>query len=304
MIGSNILNEILMQYNISNAEADLIRYNENMTYCIDGKYLLRIHKSKPGLKIMHLDNNVDLIKRRENEIRFLLHLAANGFNVQAPIKNINDKFVTVHEDGTVATMLTWIPGRTLTEADLTDQFGYDLGKMLGRMHRAAKGYDANEVINYDQELCRKLISIFTIYYNDNKLNRKYFESISNALELIGDKLKQSEPIYLHSDLSLSNILITEKGLVPIDFSLFGYSSPMLDFGSVFCFVNGESCRENIINGYKDVTGVVVNESEIAYYVSLEIILGIVLHMELWIGEEWFVKRLPEWCSNNFDQLVQ
>ena len=79
---------------------------------------------------------------------------------------------------------------------------------------------------------------------------------------------------------------------------------MLDFGSVFCFVNGESCRENIINGYKDVTGVEVNESEIAYYVSLEIILGIVLHMELWIGEEWFVKRLPEWCSNNFDQLVQ
>lgn len=300
----NLLNNILLQYDMPYAKADFIRHNENMTYCIDGKYLLRIHKSKLGFNSAHFDSDVNTMKRHENELEFLMHLNANGLYVQLPIKNTEDKLVTVHKDGTVATMLTWLPGRTLSKDDLTEQFGYDLGKMLGRMHRAAEGYHANEVINYDQKLCQKLISLLSTYCNNGKLDKKYFESMSNALELIGDRLKQSESIFLHSDLSLSNILITDKGLVPIDFSLFGYSSPMLDLGSVFCFINGADCRKSIITGYEEVTGVIVNESEITYYVAFQILLGIVLHYELWVNEDWFAKGLSEWCYNNFDKLYR
>ncbi|MBS4220544.1 phosphotransferase [Bacillus sp. FJAT-49711] len=301
---ANLLNDILLQYDMPYVKANLVRHNENMTYCIDDKYLLRIHKSKPGFNTAHFDNDVITMKRHENELEFLRHLHANGLYVQLPIKNIDDKLVTVHKDGTVATMLTWLPGRTLNKDDLTDHFGYDLGKMLGRMHRAAEGYYANEVIHYDQKLCQKLISFLSAYYNNGKLDKKYFESMSNALELIGDRLKQAESIFLHTDLSLSNILITDKGLVPIDFSLFGYSSPMLDFGSVFSFVNEADCRKSIIMGYEEVMGVIVNESEIDYYVAFQILLGIILHYELWVTKDWFIKRLPEWCCNNFDGLYR
>lgn len=303
MIESDLLRDILVQYDMPDARVDLIRHNENMTYCIEEKYLLRIHKSKPGFNKSHFDNDVDTVKRHENELKYLMHLNIKGVYVQSPIKNIEDKLVTVLKDGTVATMLTWLPGRTLNKEDLTVQMGYELGKMLGRMHSGSEGFYAKEVIKYDQLLCWKLIKFLSAYYTNGKLDKIYFESMSRALELIGDKLRQSKSIILHSDLSLSNILLTDNGLVPIDFSLFGWSSPMMDFGSVFCFVDDEKCRKNIILGYEEIAEVTVLESEIAYYVSLQIILGIVLHLELWITEPWFSKRLPEWCCNNFDKLI-
>ncbi|WP_440895454.1 phosphotransferase enzyme family protein [Amphibacillus sp. Q70] len=298
----NLVNDILRQYDMPYAKADLIRHNENLTYCIDDKYLLRIHKSKPDFTTVHYDNNVDSIKRRENELKFLIHLKANGLNLQLPIKNIKDQFVTVHKDGTVATLLMWLPGRILNKEDLTDKTGYHLGEMLGRMHKAAEGYCASDVIHYDHHLCQKLSYFLSIYYDNGKLDKVHFESMTRALGLIAYRLKQSDSIFTHSDLSLSNILLTDKGLVPIDFSLFGSSSPMLDFGSLFSFVDEASCRANIIKGYEEVTGTRVNESEISYYVSFQILLGIVLHYESWFGEAWFTKRLPEWCCDYFDQL--
>ena len=126
------------------------------------------------------------------------------------------------------------------------------------------------------------------------------------MDLIGDKLNQSEAeyIHIHSDLSLSNILINDDGLIPIDFSLFGYSTPMLDFGSIYCFVDEAYCRISIVKGYEEITGCKINTDEIDLYFALQILLGIGLHYELWINEDWFYKRLPEWCNESFIPLVK
>lgn len=302
----DLLNNALQQYGMPLAKAELIRHNENMTYCIDNNYLLRIHKSKDGFNTASFYKDVNIIKIHENELKFLEHLKNYGICVQSPIKNIDNELVTVLKDGTSATMLTWLPGRIINKNDLTEELGYELGKMVGKIHVAAKNYHSDYFISYDQELCQRLIEFLFSYYISGKLDKKYYEAMTNALKLIGDKLKQSEGEYilLHSDLSLSNILITDDGLTPIDFSLLGYSNPMLDFGSIYCFVDEISCRHRIIEGYQKITGCKIDINQIDFYFALQILLGIVLHYELWMNEDWFLKRLPEWCNNTFIPLVK
>ena len=301
----DLLNEVSIQYGIPCAKIELIRHNENMTYCIDGMYLLRVHKPKAGFNTTWLYNNADIIRIHERELEFIEHLKEHGVYVQSPIRNIDNKLVTVLKDGIPITMLTWISGRIVNKDDLTEQFGYELGKMIGRMHVAAKDYYADNFIRYDENLCKRLIGLISNYFDSGNLDEKYYEAMFNALESIEYRLKLSEPehILLHSDLSLSNILITENGLVPIDFSLLGYSNAMLDFGSVYAFVNDEKCRMSTIKAYEEVRGYKVDAREIDYYFALQVLLGITLHYELWINEDWFAKRLPQWCNEIFIPLA-
>ena len=302
----NLLSDALQRYGLTGAKAELIRHNENMTYCIDDKFLLRIHKSKTGFSTLPFYKDIDIIKNRENELKFLEHLKSNGVYVQSPIKNDENKLVTVLGDGTVVTMLTWYPGRILEKGDLSEALGYKLGGMLGKVHIAAQDYKADYPLRYDKMLCQRFQELLFDLFKNERLDNKYYEIMTNSLKLIGDKLEQSEAeyIHIHSDLSLSNILITNDGLIPIDFSLFGYSTPMLDFGSVYCFVDEEDCRISIVEGYEEITGNKINTDEIDLYFALQILLGIVLHYELWINEDWFCKRLPEWCNETFIPLLK
>lgn len=302
----DILNDALQRYGLTGAKAELIRHNENMTYCIDDKFLLRIHKSKTGFSTAPFYKDMDVIKNRENELRFLEHLKSSGLYVQSPIMNNDDKLVTILRDGTAVTMLTWLPGRIMDKSELSESFGYKLGKMLGKVHIAAKSYKADCSLKYDKKLCQRLQELLFDLLKKERIDNKYYETMNDSLELIGDKLQQTEAeyIYVHSDLSLSNILITDDGLIPIDFSLFGYSNPMLDFGSIYCFVDNIDCRNSIVKGYEDTTCCKINTDEIDIYFALQILLGIVLHYESWINEEWFCKRLPEWCDEIFIPLLK
>ncbi len=303
---SELLNEVAVRYDLRCTQMELIRHNENITYSIDNKYLLRVHKSKSGFNTTWHYDGADIIKIHEEELKFIEHLKECGMKVQSPIRNVENKLVTVLKDGTPATLLTWLPGRIVNKNDLTEDFGYELGEMIGKMHVAAKGYQADSFLSYNQDMCRQLSGLISSYSeNENKkIDKKYYRTMSTTLELIGDKLKQSESehILLHSDLSLSNILITENGVVPIDFSLLGYSSPLLDLGSVYCFVTDEKCKMSTIKAYEEVRGCRVDRKEIDYYFALQILLGIVLHHELWKDEDWFAKRLPEWCEEIFSSL--
>lgn len=302
----DILGDALHRYGLTGAKAELIRHNENMTYCIDDKFLLRIHKSKIGFTTVPFYKDIDIIKNRENELKFLEHLKSSGLYVQSPIKNNDNELVTVLRDGTVVTMLTWLPGRILDKSELSEALGYKLGEMLGKVHMAAKGYNADHSLIYDKNLCQRLQEILFNLLKNERLDNKYYTIMTDSLELIGDKLKhlEAEYILVHSDLSLSNILITNNGLIPIDFSLFGYSTAMLDFGSIYCFVDEINCRISILKAYEETTGCKVNTDEIDICFALQILLGIVLHYELWIDENWFCKRLPEWCNETFIPLLK
>ena len=126
----------------------------------------------------------------------------------------------------------------------------------------------------------------------------------NALIHISQKLEKTskEYILVHSDLSLSNILLTQRGLAIIDFSLLGYSNALLDFGSLYCFIDHYEQQAAVISGYQQSTGIEVEEAMIQNYKALQILLGIAIHFDIWKKEEWFPLKLEQWCEIQFTPL--
>ena len=309
MEANELTSAALEAYDMTGAGVAFIRHNENMTYCVDEKYLLRIHKPRTGVTMDFFHNGIDTAALHEAELRFLEHLRTCRLQVQTPLRNQAGKLVTVLPDGTPATMLTWLPGRPLERADLTPEMGYVLGNMLGDLHTASACYRAEHretFGRYDHALCERLYTLLAGYHEHGSLATPHFTQMSGALRVIGEALRESEAahILVHSDLSMSNILLTEQGLVPIDFSLLGYSTPMLDFGSLFCFICEEACLEQAIRGYEAVMGKPVDRRLIDCCFALQILLGIALHYELWAGETWFAERLPQWCDEVFGPLIK
>lgn len=299
----------LETYGMAGAEARFIRHNENMTYCVNEAYLLRIHRPRPGFTMDFFHNGVDLTVLHEAELHFLDHLRTFGLQVQEPFRSHAGTYVAVLPDGTPATMLTWLPGRVLKQADLTPETGVALGEMLGNLHMASARVRAEHKGSfgrYDHALCERLDALLAGYHARGKLETPFFAQMSAALRVIGEALRESAASHMlvHSDLSLSNILLTEKGPVPIDFSLLGYSTPMLDFGSLFCYIGDEACQEQVIRGYEAVTGNCVDRRLIDCCLALQILLGVALHFAVWAEEPWFAERLPQWCDEVFVPLVK
>ena len=104
-----MLKEALLHYNMSHARVELIRHNENITYCGKRKYLLRMHKSKEGFDTKWHYTEYSIFQIKENEMKYLEFLRSKGILVQTPIRNREHKLVTILSDGTVVTMLHWLP---------------------------------------------------------------------------------------------------------------------------------------------------------------------------------------------------
>ncbi len=70
---------------------------------------------------------------------------------------------------------------------------------------------------------------------------------------------------MHADLSPSNILAAKRGLVAIDFSLFGMGHPMFDFANLFGTINGLLCRQKIAEGNQNAGSIIHYEAPDACY---------------------------------------
>ena len=58
-------------------------------------------------------------------------------------------------------------------------------------------------------------------------------------------------------------------LVPIDFSLYGYSHPFLDLGSVFSFLSDEHLLFCVLKGYEVKSGVFPNIKTVEHQILVE-----------------------------------
>lgn len=305
---SRLLSEALERYGLSEAGAELIRHNENMTFRVGGRYLLRIHKHKDGFSTGTLYEGFDRAGLYETELAFLIHLKKCGIRVQSPVPNVDGRLVTLLSDGTPVTVLTWLEGHTISKDELSPCLCREMGEMTARLHMAARSFPDMPSIRYDAGMCALLSETFQKLCEANEVPTENRSAISGALDAIKDCLKKREKefILVHADLSLSNMLITEEGLVPIDFSLSGYGHPMMDIGELYCSIMGGAHRKAIADGYKATAdgaeGFDWRAIDCTY--ALNVLLGIILHWEIWAKEAWFADRLSGWCREIFRPLVQ
>lgn len=299
-----LLEEALCRYGMQGAKTRLVRHNENMTFCVDDRYLLRIHKHAEGFCTGGIYDGVDRKEIYREELRFLTFLKSRGMKVQKPCTDREGGLVTVLSDGTPATMLSWLPGRNPGKDEADCDLCFRIGEMTAKLHKASCRCPLIPVLRYDSALCSRLKQKLYGKREDGTFGGWEVQCMADAFDAIADRLSATEKdmIVTHADLSLSNILITGNGLVPIDFSLFGYCHPMLDLASLFCNVNGLENRRALAAGYRGAGGTICLSMTDACF-ALNILLTILLHCGSWTGQEWFPARLKRWCREVFAPLA-
>jgi len=288
---NTLLTEALRAFGLTHAE--FIQQHENAVYRADGKYLLRIHKAAEGL---HVDHDPNL---RRAELALLTHLATAGINVQHPVAE------ATLSDGTQATLLTWIDGHHITEADFTPDMQHRIGAMTARLHQAAAGFQHKALRRYDAAHVARLADALRQMGERHHLNMDEIAVACEAARVIEARLGKvtDEFIPIHCDLSQSNILLTDSGPVPIDFSLCGVGHPMHDLGILLGNTSTQAQRKAMAEGYKGAGGHIDLPLLDAGY-TLGLLEALAFHADVWPKEPWFAPRFTRWVNEQLRPLAE
>ncbi len=291
--------EALSHYDIPEAQAVLLRHNENMTFRVGTEYLLQIHQPVEGFRIGHIYEETDRTAVRGTELRFLLYLKERGVTVREPVENRAGELITMLDSGVTATVSRWIEGESLDKLELNSEQYRRIGALTAQLHRCARRFRGSHVIAYDGHQCaciKKRIQSL----EGCDLDPAYFRAMERACDAVGAALEKlrSEFLTIHADLSLSNILETGDGLAAIDFSLFGVGHPMFDLANLFGNIDGLSARQSIVQGYREAGGTVHYGALDACFV-LSILCSVAIHFDRWRGQDWYERRLNRWCRESF-----
>ena len=290
---SALLHEALAAFGLDKAQAEFIQQHENAVYRVDGRYLLRIHKAADGL---HADHDPE---KRQAELAFLTYLADAGMNVQRPLAE------AALSDGTMATLLTWLEGHHITEAEFTADMQHQIGAMTARLHQAAQGFRHPAMRRFDAAYVARTAAEIQRMGKQYGLNPAEIDETCQAAQVIQSRLHSAAAAFvpIHCDLSLSNILLTESGPVPIDFSLFGLGHPMHDLGILLSNVSSLVQRRGIAGGYVHAGGR-IDLPLLDAGLALGLLEAMVFHADVWPREDWFAPRLTRWVNEMLHPLAE
>lgn len=288
---NTLLAEALQAFGLS--QADFIQQHENAVYRADGQYLLRIHQAAEGL---HVDHDPVL---RQAELAFLTHLADSGLPVQRPID------ACTLSDGTQATLLTWLEGHHITESEFTPDLQRQIGAMTARLHHLSTGFQHESMRLYDAAHVARLTDSLRQMGEQHRLNMDEITVAYKAARVIEERLAGAADAFIsiHCDLSQSNLLLTEQGLAPIDFSLFGLGHPMHDLGILMGNTSTQAQRSAMAEGYKAAGGHIDLPLLDAGY-TLGLLEALDFHADVWPKEPWFPARLTRWVNEQLQPLAE
>lgn len=286
-----LLSEAMTAFGLTSAK--FIQQHENAVYRADEKYLLRIHKAAKGLQADH-----DPDKRRA-ELALLTHLADHGLPVQRPLAE------TTLSDGTQATLLTWLEGHHITEAEFTVDMQRQIGAMVAQLHQAAAGFHHDALRRYDAAHIAHLADTLLGMGQRHQLNMDEIAMACQAAHIIAERLSQAsgEFVAIHCDLSQSNILLTEHGLAPIDFSLCGLGHPLHDLGILLGNTSTQAQRNAMAEGYTAAGGCIHLPLLDAGY-TIGLLEALAFHADVWPREVWFAPRLTRWVNEQLRPLAE
>ena len=220
-------------------------------------------------------------------------------NVQRPITE------ATLADGTHATLLTWLEGHHITEAEFTPDMQRQIGAMTARMHQAAAGFWHESMRRYDAAHVAQLINNLQQMGERHHLNMNEIAVACQAARVIEARLSKAsnEFVAIHCDLSKSNILLTENGPVPIDFSLCGFGHPMHDLGILLGNTSTQAQRKAMAEGYT-AAGERIDLPLLDAGYTLGLLEALDFHADVWPQEPWFAPRLTRWVNELLRPLAE
>lgn len=286
-----LLHEALQAFGLSHAE--FIQQHENAVYRADDKYLLRIHQAA---EVLHVEHDPAL---RQAELTLLTWLADAGLNVQRPIAQAS------LTGGVQATLLTWLDGHHITKDEFTPDMQHQVGGIVAHLHQAATGFHHDALRRYDAAHVVRLADSLHQMGERHQLNMDEIAVACQAAHVIAARLSsvEHEFVAIHCDLSQSNILLTENGPVPIDFSLCGMGHPMHDLGILLGNTSTQAQRKAMAQGYVHAGGEINLPLLDACY-TLSLLEALDFHANVWPKEPWFAPRLTRWVNELLRPLAE
>ena len=283
---TTLLNEALAAFHLEGCSAEFLGHTENLTYRVDGRYVLRIHKPAEGMHVAPLPP-----ARRCAELAFLAHLHRKRLPVQSPVAQ------AVLPDGMPATLLTYLPGQTLKKEELTPGLLRQAGSLASRLHQAAADHVPADAPVYDGAHCSAIAQELQAMAERYCLNADHARAMLDACTAVGDALDSARQAFIpiHADLSASNLILTEQGLAPIDFSLFGLGHPMFDLSVLMGNIGSLAQRQAVRDGYLAAGGEIDLRLLNAGY-ALGLLGALHFHADSWPREDWFAPRLERWAK--------
>lgn len=307
-----LLNEALSNYEIKEPQIEFIRHNENETYKIkdtlsNNQFVIRINKPSVGFSLDIFGKQMYSVDLLMSEMAILNAISKEtNIPVQIPIKNKNGELVTVLRDGTPVTLLTWRKGDTLENTTLTNDIMIKIGEMVGKLHRFSEIWCENKNLNryfYNQKLLEKVIREIERGIKSKVIPIDKFKVIEEAVIEINNCINElhykNSKFLVHSDLSKSNLIMNNGSIIPIDFSLCGYSYYYMDLGSLFSHFIKQEQRYYILSGYSSIIDKEINTKYIEAFMVFQIILFISTHIDYAQEWDWFNETLDRWCKDYF-----
>lgn len=292
----------LERYGLEGQPWRILRHNENLTVRVGEDYLLRIHRPVAEIHMEPLLAGADLPALRRTELALLWHLGRKGLTVQRPLPDLEGRDVTLLSDGTVATVLTWLPGEPLEPEKLTEALCLRLGALTAELHRAAADFQGVEILRYDPALCRRLRADFSRMYRAGCLDRRCLSRMEAACDAVAEGLTGGEGTTIHADLSPGNLLLTERDPVAIDFSLSGWGHPMLDLAGLMGLTAKTELRQALAAGFT-AGGGQIDRPMLDRCCCLRALINLALYLESRWREPAFAKGLEESCRRVFRPLA-
>lgn len=304
-----MLEEALKNYNFIQPEAIFIRHNENITYAVtddNSKYLLRIHKAADGLDFSLHCGDTPRRLLIEGEIELLEKLyVLNGLKTQYPVKNKSGEYVTGLVSGDLVTVLSWLEGETLVDASITEELVYQIGFMIGQLHKTTIQLPVIRRIYYDSMFVDRTLAEIKQAYEAAHMKESHYKIIKDALLVVKRILDQEKKnfIIIHSDLSKSNLIYHNGDISPIDFSLSGYGVPEMDLGEMISSLNKDEFIPALLSGYEAAGHPPINKAYVSLFASFSIIQYIAIHHKKVYQDEKFMKSMDRWSNTIFAPLL-
>lgn len=148
----------------------------------------------------------------EREAAIVSFLATRGLPTPVPLPSPSGEgFITWR--GELLSLFPWVPGRTLSRAEVQDAHVQQVGSALGRMHRQGIAFPDRRAGRYEPaEILHRLDRIGAAARTD--------PALADAVAILGPELdrlgeRRRAPIaegLIHGDLFIDNVLFTENQL--------------------------------------------------------------------------------------------
>jgi len=144
---------------------------------------------------------------------------------------------------------------------------------------------------------------------NGQITKEKTELMKTALHIIESRMLELDAIQgmkgmLHADLGLSNVIVTETDLIPIDFSLSGYGYYFMDVAMMMSQFKDKKIRWCIKQGYEQESKKEVPAPFIDAFFALGVLLYVCCqHNRVW-KEDWFSEAINRWCNTIFIPLIK